>query len=120
MLTNTINFQMAEQCNNIDLYFCGIRLALPLLAFANALNYVNLFTATLRYWDEACEMEKAIITQYCFTMKTTTNANIGMDFSHERYICLRRDITRKVCSHGLMMQLEYAGLCCINDQKKRV
>lgn len=76
-------FHKAEWYKIIDLYFCGMCLSLPLLAFANAPNHVSLLTTTLRYWDEASKMGRAIITRYYFTMKRTIGANIEIDFGHE-------------------------------------
>ena len=54
-------FRKAERRNKIELYIACMRLSLPLLAIANAKNYVHIFTDFLKYWATGSDAEKELV-----------------------------------------------------------
>ena len=112
-------FRKAERENNIELFFTSMRLSLPFLCSTNAKEYVNIFTDILRNWHIASECEKIIIKKYSFTMKTPNRVNIGMDFGHEKYVCLSLDSTGKIFGRGSRTKVEHASLCRIDNHNNK-
>ena len=115
--TMVVLLRKAEQRNKFTLYLACMRLSLPLLAVANAKNYVHIFTDFLKYWATASDAEKELIEKYGFTLETANGVTISLDYGHEKYVWLVRDSTGNFFRRGSQARIEYAGLCRMEKQK---
>lgn len=66
----------AERRNKVYLYFACMRFSLPLLAVANAGNYVHIFCDMLQYWETCSDAEHALVREYGFTLTTPNGVKI--------------------------------------------
>ena len=94
--TMVVLLRKAERRNKFNLYLACMRLSLPLLAVANAKNYVHIFTDFLKYWATALDAKKELVQKYGFTLETANGVTVALDYGHEKYVRLVRDSTGKI------------------------
>jgi hypothetical protein len=85
-------FRDAERCNSPDLFFVGVRLALPLFSATNARNYVRLCIELLIWVETASPAERALFEEFAFTRITTDGKCQYVDLAQEKVNQYFRDI----------------------------
>jgi hypothetical protein len=85
-------FRDAERCNASEMFFSGLRLALPLFAATNAQIYVKICTELLIWRETASPAEIAIFEEFAFTRRTVDDKCQYVDLAQEKINGFFRDV----------------------------